>query len=79
MFQRAKAWGKEGSARHQALSGKKMILLSHLNDCVSEAVVIPAGAVKGDSNTLQYWLYPQQASRPFMFHLNRLYFGTIKL
>lgn len=23
--------GKEGSARHQALSGKKMILLSHLD------------------------------------------------
>lgn len=61
MLQRAKTWGKEGNARHQALSGKKMILLSHLNYCVSEGAVIPA--VKGDSNTLQYWLYPQQASR----------------
>lgn len=56
MFERAKTWGKEGSARHQALSGKKTIILSHLNDCVPKGAVIPAGAVKGDPNTSQFWL-----------------------
>lgn len=56
MFERAKTWGKEGSARHQALSGKKTIILSHLNDCVPKGAVIPAGTVKGDPNTSQFWL-----------------------
>lgn len=71
MFERTKTWGKGRRAWHQALSGKTTIILSYLNDRVSKGTVIPASAVEGDSNTLQFWLQPQRqlrSFRPFVFH-----------
>lgn len=85
MFERTKTWGKGrggGGAWHQSLSGKKTIILSYLNDCVSKGTVIPAGAVKGGANTFQFLAAAPAApglTPAFQVPLNRLYLGTIKL
>lgn len=59
---------KGGRARHQALSRKTTMILSYLNDWVSKGTVIPTGAVKGDSNMLQFRQRHFGSFRPFVFH-----------